>query len=127
MGTRETKRRGLLIVDHGTRHASANARLARLAERVASARRDWLVRHAHMELAQPDFAASVDALVADGASEILVHLHFLGAGMHVRETIPELVEDARSRHPTIAIRTTDPLGDDPRLVDIVLERMDEDR
>ena len=123
--TGETKRRGLLIVDHGTRHASANARLARLAERVASARPDWLVRHAHMELAEPDFETSLDALIADGAREILVHLHFLGAGMHVRETIPGLVEAARSRHTTIEIHATDPLGDDPRLVEIVLDRMDE--
>lgn len=116
--------RGLLIVDHGTRSDAANARLAELAQRVAEARPDWLVRHAHMELAEPDFAAGVEALVAEGAREILVHLHFLGAGLHVRETIPGLVGEARARHPEVAIETTRPLGDDPRLVEILLDRLD---
>ena len=54
----------------------------------------------------------------------LVHLHFLVAGYHVRESIPEGIEVARQRHPKILITTTAPLGEDPRLVEIVVERMD---
>ena len=118
------KFRGLLIVDHGTRSDAANAPLARLAESVANERPEWLVGHAHMELAAPGFEQAIDALVRSGASEILVHLHFLGAGFHVRESIPKLIDAARDRHPGIEIATSDPLGEDPRLVDIVVERLD---
>jgi len=119
------RRRGLLIVDHGTRNEAANARFAALAQRIADARSDWLVEHAHMEIAQPGFEAGISLLVERGALEILVHLHFLGAGYHVRESIPELVESVRAKHPEIHIETTAPLGDDPRIVEIVLGRMDE--
>lgn len=115
---------GLLIVDHGTRSAAANAPLAELARRVGSARPDWVIEHAHMELAEPDFDTAIDRLVSRGASKILVHLHFLGIGYHVRETIPQLVAIARERHSTISIETTAPLGDDDRLVEILLDRMD---
>lgn len=115
---------GLLIVDHGTRSAAANAPLAELANRVGSARPDWIVEHAHMELAEPDFDTAIDLLVSRGASRILVHLHFLGVGFHVRETIPQLVAIARERHSAVSIETTAPLGDDDRLVQIVLDRMD---
>ena len=117
-------RRALLIVDHGTRAASANRHLEELARAVASQRPDWLVQHAHMELAQPDFPTGIDLLVERGAQEILVHLHFLGAGFHVRESIPKLIERARERHPRVSLATTEPLGRDPRLVDIVVGRMD---
>lgn len=119
-----SRSRGLLIVDHGTRNEAANERLAALAESVANERPEWLVRHAHMELAAPDFEQAIDALVRSGASEIFVHLHFLGAGFHVRESIPNLVEAARERHPGVEIATSDPLGHDPRLVDIVIQRLD---
>jgi sirohydrochlorin ferrochelatase len=115
---------GLLIVDHGTRSAEANRPLADLARKIAEARPAWLVQHAHMELAEPDFATAVDRLVARGARRILVHLHFLGIGYHVRESIPQLVSEARLRHPTIVITTTVPIGEDPRLMEIVLDRMD---
>jgi sirohydrochlorin ferrochelatase len=116
--------RGLLIVDHGTRSAAANAPLVELAKKVGIARPDWIVEHAHMELAEPDFDTAIDRLVSRGASEILVHLHFLGVGYHVRESIPRLVAIARERHTTISIETTEPLSDDDRLVQIILDRMD---
>ena len=118
--------RGLLIVDHGSRNEEANARLIAFARRIAEARPDWLVEHAHMELASPDFTAGVDALVTRGARAILVHLHFLGTGFHVRESLPRLADAMRARHPGIEIELTTPLGDDLRLVEIVLNQMDAD-
>lgn len=117
--------RGLLIVDHGSRNDEANARLAAMARRIALVRPDWLVEHAHMELALPDFEAGIDALVARGARAILVHLHFLAAGFHVRESIPRLAERVRTRHPGIEIELSTPLGEDLRLVEIVLDQMSE--
>jgi sirohydrochlorin ferrochelatase len=123
MTTTRTGTRGLLIVDHGSRNAEANARLAAFARRVAETRPDWLVEHAHMELASPDFEAGIDALVARGARAILVHLHFLGTGLHVRETIPRLATRVRARHPAIEIELSTPLGEDLRLLEIVLDQM----
>ena len=121
----ETGPRGLLIVDHGSRSEEANARVAALARRIADARPDWLVEHAHMELALPDFEAGIDALVARGARAILVHLHFLGTGFHVRESIPRLADRVRERHPGILIELSTPLGEDLRVVEIVLDQMSE--
>lgn len=115
----------LLIVDHGSRNVAAREATAALAKKVAAARPDWLVDYAHMELAEPDFHAGIDALVHRGATTVFVHLHFLGSGFHVRETIPELVEAASARHPQLRIETSPPLGEDPRITDIILWRMDE--
>lgn len=115
--------RGLLIVDHGSRSDEANARVAAFARRIAEARPDWLVEHAHMEIALPDFEAGIDALVDRGARAILVHLHFLGTGFHVRESIPRLADRVRERHPGIEIELSTPLGEDLRLVEIVLDQM----
>jgi len=119
-----SRRRGLLIVDHGTRATAHNRHLEELAEAVARERPEWLVQHAHMELAEPDFAQGIERLVERGADEILVHLHFLGAGFHVRESIPALLAEARARHPQLPIEATEPLGRDPQLVGIVVGRMD---
>ena len=120
----EKGRPGLLIVDHGTRSPRANARLAALAAEIRRDRPDWIVRHAHMELAEPDFEGAIARLVDAGAERILVHLHFLGEGYHVRETIPSLIAAARRCHPTVSIEATPPLGDDPRIKQIVLDRME---
>jgi len=124
MSQASSRMRGLLIVDHGSRNAEANERLAAFARRIAEVRPDWLVEHAHMELAVPDFEAGVELLVSRGAHAILVHLHFLGTGFHVRETLPQLADRMRERHPGIEIELSTPLGDDHRLVEIVLDQMD---
>ena len=117
-------RPGLLIVDHGTRNPAGDRRLAEFAARVGGQRDHWLVRHAHMELTSPTFLEGIGDLVSLGATEILIHLHFLGDGFHTRESIPNLVAEARATHPDIPIHTTAPLGDDPRLAEIVTDRMD---
>ena len=118
-------RPGLLIVDHGTRSARANARLAALAAELRRARPEWIVEHAHMELSEPGFEFAISRLVEAGAEKVLVHLHFLGEGHHVRETIPALLAEVRRRHPTVSIETTPPLGFDSRIAQIVLDRMDQ--
>lgn len=125
MSEEKTAIQGLLLVDHGTRNDQANAALGRLADRIARARPDWLVEAAHMELAPPDLASAVATLVDRGATEILVHLHFLVAGFHVRESLPQLLEKVRARHPGVPIELLEPLGDDPRVGEIVIARIDE--
>ncbi len=124
MNDSSSSRRAILIVDHGSRNEAAQHALTRLADLVAKARPGWIVEHAHMELAEPGFDAGIDALVARGAKQIDVHLHFLSAGYHVQVTIPELVAKARKRHPTIPIETGEPLGHDPRIVDLIVDQMD---
>lgn len=117
-------RPGLVIVDHGTRSEEANARLGEFASRVAQARPEWLVTHAHMELGTPDLASAIESLVERGVREVFVHTHFLVAGFHVNESIPRLLEQARDAHPGLSIRLGEPLGEDPRLVEIVVSRLD---
>ena len=116
--------RALLLAAHGSRRAAANAEVARLAERLAAAAGDaWpLVRHAFLELAEPDLPTGLDACAAAGAGAIVVVPYFLAAGRHVREDLPALVAAARRRHPGIDIRLRPHLGADAALAAAVLER-----
>ena len=69
----------------------------------------------------------IDACVADGADEIVVHPFFLGPGRHTTDDIPRLIREAVSRHPRVRARVSDPLGAHPKLVDVILERIEESR
>ena len=62
---------------------------------------------------------------ATGMAAVFVALGaLLGAGA-VRETIPELVEAERARHPDVAIDVTEHLGLHDGIVDAVLTRIDD--
>ena len=116
-------RRALVLVDHGSRRAEANAQLERVAERLRARLPDWIVSAAHMELASPSVEAAVEACVAEGAEEIVIHPYFLAPGSHGTVDVPELARRAALRHPNVSVRVTEPLGLDERLVDLVLERI----
>ncbi len=115
--------RAILLVDHGSRRPEANRVVEALAEALQGRAPDRVVRVAHLELAEPDVGAGIDACVAAGADQIDVHPYFLGPGNHTSRDIPRLVEAAARRHPGVGVRISAPLGFHEKLVDIVLERI----
>jgi sirohydrochlorin ferrochelatase len=119
--------RAILIVDHGSRRLEANRQLEALADRVRARAEGCIVQVAHMDVTSPSIAEGIDSCVAEGANEIVVHPFFLGPGSHSAHDIPRLVREAAGRHPGLRVRVTAPLGPHEKLVDIVLERVEETR
>lgn len=118
--------RALLLVDHGSRRAEANAVLEVVRKKLEEALGpEVLVGHAHMELAQPSIAEAVTELRARGATELFVQPWFLAPGRHAEEDVPLLVrqalgEDLPFRHLPFKIGT--PMGADDALVQLALGR-----
>lgn len=110
----------LLLVDHGSRRAEANAMLEELAELVR-ARLGTIVRTAHLELAPPSIAEGFDACVAAGASDVVVVPVFLTPGRHASDDVPRLAREAAERH-GVGIRVAGVLGADPLLAELVVAR-----
>jgi sirohydrochlorin ferrochelatase len=113
---------GLLIVDHGSRRAEANAQLEDMAERLRRLRPGDLVAHAHLEQAEPSIAQGLAQLVARGATRVQVLPYFLSEGRHSREDIPRLCAEAARAHPGIAVTVAPALGPHDLLARLLLER-----
>jgi sirohydrochlorin ferrochelatase len=114
-------RSALLLVDHGSRRAEANALLEALAELVR-ARAGVPVHTAHMELASPSIAEGFGDCVSAGAEEVVVVPCFLAPGRHASEDVPRLVAQAAARHPGARWRVAEVLGAHPLLAELVLVR-----
>ncbi|MEZ5137526.1 MAG: CbiX/SirB N-terminal domain-containing protein [Acidimicrobiales bacterium] len=110
----------LVLVAHGSRATTANdahrAVAARLAERLGAT-----VRSAFLELAEPSIGDAIDDAVAAGAPQVVVLPHFLYPGRHVGEDIPAIVAEAADRHPGATIELARPSGDDPAMVELLVE------
>jgi len=118
-------KRAILLVDHGSRRREANELLERVAAQVAERRPETIVSCAHMDLARPTIAEGIETCAAAGAEEVVVHPYFLGPGSHSSADIPRLVQAAASKHPGLRVCITEPLGLHPKLVDVILDRVDE--
>jgi sirohydrochlorin ferrochelatase len=115
----------VVLVDHGSREPAANAVLEQMAAWLRERLPRCSVQVAHMELAAPGLAEAIEACVADGAEEILVHPYFLAPGRHSTTDIPALAREAARRHPGVRVRVTGPLGAHPAITEAILERLSE--
>ena len=116
-------KRAILLVDHGSRVAEANQALEEVAAQLRARLPGRLVCIAHLEIAKPSIGEGIEECVAAGATEIAVHPYFLTPGRHTSRDIPREVEAAAARHPGVRVRLTRALGPDPKLIDLIVERL----
>jgi sirohydrochlorin ferrochelatase len=79
-----------------------------------------------LEFGQPDLAGAVDRLVRQGVHRIVVIPYFLTLGIHLERDLPALVERLMADRPGVEIRVTRPLEGHPALLQILLDRSQED-
>lgn len=105
----------LLAISHGTSSTEGQAAVAALVDAVAARLPDVTVRLGHVDVQQPDVAASLDALPS-GEPVTIVPL-LLSAGYHVRVDLKK----QSAGHDGVDIAPA--LGPDPRLIDVLLARL----
>jgi sirohydrochlorin ferrochelatase len=83
-------RRGLVVVAHGSRRASSNEEVRRVAAHLAAqaGAQYEMVLAAFLELAEPLIPDGVQQCLDAGIEEVVVLPYFLSAGRHVVEDIP---------------------------------------
>ena len=115
--------KGILIVDHGSRKDEANEMLPHMAELIQSlAGEDVVVRHAHMELADPDIGEGFADCVRAGATEVIVFPYMLSPGRHSTSDIPRMVGKVAQEFPGVGFSVTPAFGLHEKLAAVVLER-----
>ena len=116
-------RKAILIIDHGSRRGEANEMLDCVARLVQAMAGDGVVvRHAHMELAEPSIEAGFAACVEAGASEVVAFPYMLSPGKHSTADIPRLVSEAAERYPNVRWSVTPAFGVHEKLAELILLR-----
>jgi len=118
-------KRAVLLLGHGSRIQEANESLYSIAEMVKSKSSLTIVKPVFLQFASPTLLEGIEYCLTQGVEEILIHPYFLYSGAHVLQDIPAMIERFRQDHPKVRIRLTPPLGVHAKLVDIVLERLEE--
>ncbi len=120
-------RPGLVVLGHGSRDPRAAAEFGALLELVRVAAGDQPVRGGFLELAEPSIDDAVDALVADGATDVVAVPYVLFGAGHLKDDGPAVLDRARRRHPTVRFRLARDLGVHPAVLDAAEDRAREAR
>lgn len=115
--------KAILLIDHGSRRDAANEMMDCMANLVqAMAGPEVVVRHAHMELAEPSIAEGVRHCVEAGATELIVFPYMLSPGKHSTGDIPRMVKEAAAPYPALDVHVTSAFGVHEKLAEVILAR-----
>lgn len=113
----------ILLIAHGSRHASANEDLHHLV-RILRERGEFpIVEAAFLELAEPAIEPGGVKCVEQGAELVVLTPYFLSAGIHVQRDLVAARTRLAERFPDVTFRLAEPIGRHPLLVEIVLDRI----
>jgi sirohydrochlorin cobaltochelatase len=102
----------IVLFAHGSRDPEWAGPFRALKALVEARRPGARVELAFLGEMRPTFDEAIDAAAAANARRVLVVPLFLAPGGHTKRDLPALLEAARARHPTLAIRATSSIGEE---------------
>ena len=108
-------KRGLIVLGHGSRDPLWADTLKALRERLHIALPGTEVELAYLEFLKPTLAQCADALWQCGCRDIAVLPVFVAEGAHLRQKLPQLVEQARAGREGLAMQLLPAMGDLPEV------------
>lgn len=115
----------VLYICHGTRKKSGVEEAVNFVQKTMKLVDVPIQRYCFLELAKPSILEGIDECVKLGATTIAAVPVLLLTAVHAKIDIPEILEQAKERYETIEFRYGKPLGVQEKLVDILVERIEE--
>lgn len=121
--------KGIVLLGHGSRANVDGANLL-LLDMVASFKKQtgleqvvpaWL----NSKSERPGLMEAAEELVKIGCKEIVIAPWFLTNGLHLKEDIPVMIAGLETKFPQVRFAQAKHMGADPRMVDILWERIQE--
>ncbi|SNS46350.1 CbiX protein [Anaerovirgula multivorans] len=117
-------KKALFVLAHGSKAKEADEILISIVEMLK--KRDVqefpLLGYGSLQISTPSFEEGIDALVEEGAEEIVIVPMFLFQGNHIKHDIPVELQVIKEKHPKIEFIMGKHIGADRRIADIVEER-----
>ncbi|AEY65217.1 CbiX/SirB N-terminal domain-containing protein [Clostridium sp. BNL1100] len=117
--------KAILILAHGSREKETLETLHKVTDMTKVQLPEVLIETAYMEFCDINLEKGLDMLIEKGADDITVVPYFLFEGIHIREDIPGEIKEYLEKHPGIKVTLGNTLGADPRLADVLADRIRE--
>lgn len=117
-----SSRQGLLVVGHGSKSDDAISEFDEVVEIIRSRNSLFEVMGAHMEINTPSIPEAIDLFLSQKITDITVVPYFLFMGKHIKLDIPEILQAQKALHPGLNIQYARPVGVEPLMADILLNR-----
>ena len=118
---------GVLIVGHGSRSKEAQDGFLEIVQMVKELSGNDQIVGAHMELCKPDMEQGIEKLLEGDPNIKIIKIipYFLYTGIHIKEDIPEIIEELKKKYPSIEFKFGKPVGAEIEIAKILNRRVNE--
>ncbi|MEN1760198.1 CbiX/SirB N-terminal domain-containing protein [Anoxynatronum sibiricum] len=122
------EKKGLLILAHGSKVKETDETVKRLAEAVKIQTADTFdaVGYGFLQMANPTMAEAARKLAEAGVTRVHIAPFFLFRGNHLREDIPEELENLKKEYPHLNFTMGGSIGDHPAMTRVLLDQIEKD-
>lgn len=115
--------RGILVLAHGSRAKETELTLEKIVGLVRENLKNYkyIVEYAFMEFSDKNIKSGLESLINKGVKDIKVIPYFLFEGIHIKEDIPNEINEVLKDHKDINVTMGKTFGTDQRLADILTE------
>ena len=111
----------LILFAHGARDPEWANPMRRVQAAVRQRVAEMQVELAFLEFMTPTLADCATALIADGATKIVVMPMFIARGGHLKRDVPELLAALQAAHPGVELVLGDVIGEQEIVVQAMAE------
>ncbi|AFS79487.1 cobalamin (vitamin B12) biosynthesis protein CbiX [Gottschalkia acidurici 9a] len=115
--------KGIIIIGHGSRANDAKDIFLKVVEGLKEKLDTPNVEGCFMELSEPYIPRTIDKMYNEGVRDFTVLPYFLFPGIHIKEDIPEILNECKEKYGDISIKLAEPIGYHDSLIDILKERI----
>ena len=115
--------KGVLILAHGSHENDTEKTLDEVTGMLKKKLPDTIIETAYLQFRKRTLETGLEALIGQGVNDILLIPYFLFSGVHIRRDIPEEIDAFLLNRAGVKITMGDTLGADPRLADILADRV----
>lgn len=108
--------RAIVLFAHGARTAQWADPFRRMALELGGLLPGERIALAFLELMRPSLPECVASLYAEGVRSLRVVPVFLGAGGHLKDDLPKLVDELKARYRDLEVAVDAPIGEQPEVI-----------
>ncbi|MFZ5651258.1 MAG: sirohydrochlorin chelatase [Bacillota bacterium] len=116
---------GIILLSHGSRAPEAQVTVRELLDHIRETCDFDYIAGASLQFNQPDLPSAMAGAVSAGMDRIIVVPMFLYNGLHMKEDIPEIIQEEKKKYPGVEFKMTRNIGGDRKLAGILLDRIGE--
>ncbi|MFA0814178.1 MAG: sirohydrochlorin chelatase [Anaerofustis sp.] len=114
---------GVLLLAHGSREGDTEKTMETITQYVKEELNNDMIEEAYLQFRDKNLENGLKSLIERGADTIAIIPYFLFEGVHIKEDIPNEINEFMKDYPNVTINFGSTLGTDRRLAQIVADRV----